>query len=291
MSSASISISRSSGAGAAGDAVTVRRVRFTDDPGPTPQENVLRRFVQPREAVAVYEDLALSDLSAQGPSSAPAPADTLDIVLSPKDVSVELRKKLETWLAPDRPEAPPAVAIELDGARVLWRAGKAWVQGSANRSRDLPAGLIEFAFYEGELRQLEQSLLPYESSAPGDARLAFRIRLASRGNWERFARSIESLALLRLTFARLEPQLYLPNRSLPPDARRLVSRLRARADVADRLEAFNDRLEACEDLYEGAVDRITEFRLYEKGLLLELTIVLLLGIEALLLAWEFWSRH
>jgi len=73
MSSASISISRSSGAGAAGDAVTVRRVRFTDDPGPTPQENVLRRFVQPREAVAVYEDLALSDLSAQGPSSAPAP--------------------------------------------------------------------------------------------------------------------------------------------------------------------------------------------------------------------------
>ena len=121
--------------------------------------------------------------------------------------------------------------------------------------------------------------------------LSFRIRFAGRHNWDRLGRTVESLARMRLTFARLEPQLYLPPRSLPPDARRLVSRLRARADAADRLEALSDRLEACEDLYEGAVDRITEFRLYEKGLLLEVAIVVLLAIEAVLLAWQFWHPH
>ena len=70
-----------------------------------------------------------------------------------------------------------------------------------------------------------------------------------------------------------------------------MSRLRARADVADRLESFNDRLEACEELYEGAVDRITDYRWYEKGLLLEVAIVILLAIEAVLLSWEFYHRH
>ena len=61
--------------------------------------------------------------------------------------------------------------------------------------------------------------------------------------------------------------------------------------MADRLEAFNDRLEACEELYEGAVDRITDYRWYEKGLLLEVAIVVLLSIEAALLAFDFYQRY
>jgi len=291
MSSASVSTSRSSGPGAGGEAVAVRRVRFADDSSAPAPDGVLCRFVQPRAAVAVHEDLGISDLLPENAATAPEPGDCLDIVLTSRDVPAELRKKLETWLAPCDPQAAPALAIELDGARVMWRAGKAWVQGSANRSKDLPAALIDFAFYEGELRRLEQALLPYEATGSGDADVAFRIRSASRADWERFGRTVESLARMRLIYARLEPQLYLPPRALPPVARKLVSRLRVRADVSDRLEALNDRLEACEDLYEGAVDRITDYRLYEKGLLLEVIIVVLLAIEAVLLAWEFWHRR
>jgi len=45
---------------------------------------------------------------------------------------------------------------------------------------------------------------------------------------------------------------------LPPACRSVIRRLIARVTVEDRLEAVSARLEACEDLYEGAVDRIVE---------------------------------
>jgi hypothetical protein len=288
--SASVSILRSSAPATTGNSVAARRIRFVDDLNRPASDGVLRRFMRPRAAVAVQEDLGVEDLSA-GSAAATDPAECLDVVMSPRDISAELRKKLEAWLAAASPDATPAIAIDLDGLRVLWRPGKAWVQGVANRDTDLPAGLIDFAFYEGELRRLEQSVLPYEATAPDDVDLTFRIGLAGRANWERFGRTIEAVAQLRLTYARLEPQLLLRPRTLPPEGRRLVARLRAKADTADRLEVCGNRIEACEDLYEGAVDRITDYKFYAKGLLLEVGIVVLLTLETALLAWEFFHRH
>jgi uncharacterized Rmd1/YagE family protein len=59
--------------------------------------------------------------------------------------------------------------------------------------------------------------------------------------------------------------------------------LKARADIEARLEALNDRLETIEDLYEGAIDRITDYRNYRKGSFLEIAIIVLLGLEVALL--------
>ena len=47
---------------------------------------------------------------------------------------------------------------------------------------------------------------------------------------------------------------------------------------------MSNRLEACEDLYEGAVDRITDHRWYRKGMLVEIAIVILLFLEVLQVA-------
>jgi hypothetical protein len=91
---------------------------------------------------------------------------------------------------------------------------------------------------------------------------------------------------MRLTYARLERHLARGSRSLPAQGRRLVSRLLARSDAAERLSAFGDRLEACEDLYEGAVDRITDYRWYVKGFLLEAAIVVLLALEVALIVYD-----
>jgi len=143
--------------------------------------------------------------------------------------------------------------------------------------------LIDFAFFEGELRRLEHALVPYEASAPADVKLAYRIRLDSRPEWERLDRTMEGLSRLRLSFAGIEPSLSSASRSLDPESRRIATRLAIRTGIPARLESFSNRLEACEDLYEGAVDRITDFRGWRRGEILEIIIIVLLVIEVVVM--------
>ena len=168
------------------------------------------------------------------------------------------------------------------------------MQGGALDSSAL-AGISEFAFYEGELRRLESAIASIETSAVADAPIAYSIKAKTRNEWTRFEETMKSLALLRLTFAKLEPRLLTPSRALPIAGRRLFRQLSRRARIEDRLAAMTDRLEVCEDLYEGAVDRITDYRWFRKEMVLETIIVVLLLLEVLQLggdmAMRWWTNH
>jgi hypothetical protein len=214
------------------------------------------------------------------------------MVLVPPSSTGDGLPNAEAWLAPpDQPEAVPPVVIERDDERILWRPGRALVQCKADRREDLVAALTDFAFYEGELRALEEALEAREAQAQADVAFAHRIRQRDRRHWKRFKEMIEYFSQLRLTFARLEPRLARASRTLSPAARPVMARLLKKAGVAARLEAFSDRLEALEDLYEGANDRVADFRWYRDGHLLEIGIVVLLLIEALLMSGDMYIRY
>jgi len=66
--------------------------------------------------------------------------------------------------------------------------------------------------------------------------------------------------------------------------------LRKQARTLVRLDGFCERLESCEDLYEGASDRLADFRWYMGGHLLEVSIVVLLLIEVALIGMELYFR-
>lgn len=259
---------------------TAWRIRFTPDAPPGTE--VLRRFKDPRPMVAAAQAIELADLP-RAPAW-PEPHDQIDVAIVP-DSSPET---LPTdWLAaPDQADAPRPISVAIEGARLLWRPGRALILGSPASPRELLCALAGFAFYESVLRGLEEGLGPYEARAKSDALLAYDIRRADRRHWPRFRRIARELAQLRLSFARLEPHLYLADRSLPASARRLLGRLASRAALEDRATAVNDRLEACEELYQDALDRITEHRGYRQGALLEITIIVLLAIEVLQIAAE-----
>jgi hypothetical protein len=70
----------------------------------------------------------------------------------------------------------------------------------------------------------------------------------------------------------------------------VAARLRRQARVADRLEWFSERLEAMEDLYEGAHDRVSDYRWFLHGQILEIGIVVLLLAEVVLMALELHAR-
>jgi len=242
------------------------------------RENVRRRFTKPRAMVAVEEqaDFDSRPLSASWPET----VDELYVVRVPASLPANLQKDLDLWLAAaDHAESAQPVAIRFDSGTIRWRAGRAVLQAADDVIESLLSGLIDFAYYESELRRLEYGLLPYEKSAIADVELAYRIRQVSQTEWPRLCQTMENLSRMRFAFAAIEPYLSSASRALDREARRVAMRLAVRSELAARLESFSDRLEACEDLYEGAVDRVADFRSYRRGELLEVIIIVLLAME------------
>jgi hypothetical protein len=269
-------------------ALVVKRIRFVAEP--LPGEKVLRRWKQPRPCCAVEETLPLEELPRA--KTWPEPADHLVVVFVPRSACTEWKATGGEWLSPpEDPEAPQAVEVPWEGETVSWRPGRAVVEGRCENREALLAALAEFAFCEGELRTLEHGLEPTEASAQADVALAYGIRYRARGQWQRITETIQALYRMRLAYARLAPRLGRPARGLPARARQLVARLGKRADVADRLEAFSERLEACEDLYEGASDRVADFKGYFIGHIFELIIIILLLLEVILVGVDLFMRN
>ena len=250
--------------------VPVLRIRFSASA--SPDDDVRRQFGEPFPAYAI----------AESPNSAAATPADLEVA------SGALPGGAASWMSAgdDIDASSPTIAVKLERARIHWRPSRAVVEAPPDVAPGLIDALLEFAYLEGELRRLEAALAPLERGAQADIPLAFRVKRRHHRHWQRLLRTMETLAGLRLTFARLEPRFGGAPRMLPPDARRLFSRLLVKSGVEERLEALNDRLEACEDLYEGAVDRITDFRWYSKGTLLEVAIVALLALEIALIVYE-----
>ncbi len=253
---------------------SVRRIRFVEqaDRGGA----VRRRFRHPRPCVAVEEAATLPDVSRQ---VAPEATDQLLVVFLPPEA------------ADESTPTPPAAEFAADGTRVRWWPGRAVVSGPAERRDAILNALTEFAFYEGELRRLERQLEALEPVAEEDVPRAYRIRWRDRRHWKRFATTIEECSRMRLTFGRLAPRLAKAPPGLPRESRRIVTRLLRAADVPARLEAFGDRLEACEDLYEGATDRVADYRGYAIGYWLEVIIIVLLALEVVIMSAELYIRY
>jgi hypothetical protein len=272
---------------ASNERVAVRQICFvTDAPAGA---KILRRFRQPRQAVAVESALKLSDVHIAEVGS--EPIDRCSIVFLPREGDGKGLSYVRGWMACPKGEAARVVVVHHNDEIIHWRPGQALAQCTRVRQPEILASLADFTFYEGALRALEAGLEAHEAEAQADVSIAYRIRERDQEHWRRFTEAIEYFAQMRLTYARLEPQLVNVSRTLPPDSQRLVSALLRKADVEDRLEALNDRLEVLEDLYEGANDRVADYRGYRTGALLEIIITVLLFVETIIIALDVYARY
>lgn len=227
------------------------------------------------------EDVDVEGLPPVG-ADRPAPVDRLFVVCVPDGSSSQSRERARgVW----------AVTLE-HGPEVLeWRPGFAIVQCRQESRNDIVAALVDFAFYEGDLRVLEEGVEAAEQQAQADVALAHRVRYRHRAHWERLTDCAERCSRMRLTFARLEPQLLAASRTLSPTARSWMTRLLQKSDMESRLSSLNDRLEALEELYEGATQRISEYRWFVSGHALEIGIIVLLLIECALMSADLYSHN
>ena len=251
--------------------------------------NVIRKFRQPRRAVAVESTVALRGVPpVEARPESPARS---RLVFLPKGYNGEQLLSLQKWIAgPTDPDATPTILVQHNGESIRWRPGQALVQCTSERREEILAALVEFTFYEGELRALEGQLEAREAQAQADVSIAYQIRSRDQKHWTRLEEAIEYFARIRLSYARLEPFLAKPSRALPSQSQHFVSALFREADVEDRLEALNDRLEVLEDLYEGANDRVADYRSYRKSAFLEIVITMLLFVETIIIAVDIYTR-
>ncbi|HUA34713.1 MAG TPA: hypothetical protein VMA09_13990 [Candidatus Binataceae bacterium] len=265
-------------ASARGASAVFKRLTFIAEAEPGLRQ--LREYRNPRNCIAIEEDFdANATISEKS---------ELLLAMIPTEAAAETKKVRDTWMSSG--DVGP-ITFTACGLKIEWRPGRAIVQGPPAGFDAAAKALADFTFYEGELRALEREIESREPQAQLDASYALRIRHRDRKHWQRFAELIEHFYRMRLSYARLEPQLTIPSSDLPRDAKQLMTRLCEEANVEDRLEAFSNRLEACEDLYEGATDRIAEYKWYFGGQWLEITIVGLLVLEVVLLGFDMYLRH
>lgn len=281
-----IQIPTETNAAARSRAVVVKRIRFVRET-PPPSASVVHEFTNPRRCVAVQEVVDAADIAA--PRAWPEPTDELLVELAP--APIEARKLAEGLMQrPDNREAVATMAFAQNGRSIQWRPGRAIVQGPAEGLGEVVAALVDFAFYEGELRTLERAIDSREAGAYADAARAHRIRFSDRRHWQRIGETIEQLQTMRLEYASLQSALANAPRRFERDARTVMTRLLEQAEVETRIEAAGNRLEAFEDLYEGANDRVADFRWYLSGEWLEVGIIFLLLVEIALMGYEIY-RH
>ena len=173
------------------------------------------------------------------------------------------------------------------GANGLCRPGNAVVIGGVERFDEILPGLIQFAFYEGELRKLEHEMeadwltaeadIPFTHSVDRDAPLPARA-----------CRYHDSAGYAAPDAVRARACLQKPSPAMAGSARRLAGELAVQAEVVERLGHVDDRLEVFEDLYELANDRLSEFSYFAREFRLELWIVLLLLAELIVMIADLW---
>lgn len=184
-------------------------------------------------------------------------------------------------------EGSAAISIKQDNIAITWQRNQVHVLCPLESRLEVLTALADFGFYEGELHRLECDVEVQEPQAEKDVEFAHRIHHRNKEHWQRFGETIERFTRDRLIYARLCPQLAFPSLTLSPKSRQIVSKLLRESNMEDRLEMYSDRLEALEELYEGANDRVADYRWYRGGHLLEWTIVIILIFEAIAMSCEF----
>lgn len=262
----------------------VRRIRLSDLAAPPTAE-------KPHDDLSSATSIELAALPDEPPRSERLESSEELLVFElPTTASPETRERIDAWLrkSAQGTDQPP-VTMKNRWGTIRWSPSRAVIECSADLFEILLLALTDFALLESELRRLDAELRDVEGQAGADVTLSCRVQWQHRSQWDRLVQTTEQLLHLRLAFSRLESQMSIrpPLRDLA--ARNTTSSLLRKTQMPARLEAYGSRLEACEDLYQGALDRIAEFRGYHLGEWLEIIIILLLALEVAVNAWHVYG--
>lgn len=174
------------------------------------------------------------------------------------------------------------VSVKARGVEVWWCPDQAVLQCDPEEADALRDAVVEFTFYERELRRLEAEVAGGWDSLNADRRLACTVTDADLEQGDAFVERMSSALERRIRFARLEPHLLTSSATMPAAAQTLGNSLREKTGMGSRAEALDARLAVFEQIYELASPRMGESRDAHEGQRIEWIIIWLLVAEVAL---------
>jgi hypothetical protein len=251
-------------------------------------EAELFRFGENQNRFAyVAERFSVSTLNA----SAKANDSTLTLIMIPHHAGFEVTKlvqQVQNWS--EATASPLAVAnssiksilLTLQGVQIIWQPDRAIVFADPLRMDAVCQSLIEATFHEQELRRIEMSIDSGWERTQADSVFAFEFGEQDLPSKESLAKRFQEVLSLRVSLARLVPQILVPHIYPPTIASQIGERLRERTRMVERLELIEEKLSAQERVYDHCTQRAGEYVVARKGHILEWIIIALLFLQTLL---------
>lgn len=248
----------------------------------------LLEFSEPFRCRAVLVNEAKEDAQPVADKSAPQ----LTLLLIPSD-DVDCQDLVAAawdWVEPGvATERRLGVFITLHGARVVWAPGRAALIAPTDRLANLSLAVLEFAFHEGEVRQIEQAIAAAWPELAADGASAFHFDDRAAQQRGRLAQRYQQVLDLRMRLVRIHPVLHRPPMHPPTLAGQLADRLKERTRLTERIEFIGGQLEVFERVYDACGQRSSEFLLSRKETTLEWVIITLLAVETIVLLVDLLS--
>jgi hypothetical protein len=255
---------------------------FRYAPPGTERHMIAFSFLHPTPQEAVGQILPMDETPS--PPSADA-GQGAEILFIPLDFKNEARSKdfARQWLAGDTSAAEARVVKEGD-ILVSWKPLRTMVVAPARGAAATLQSIVDFAYHDAALRQIETTVEGNWDMVESDASLTYVITAGDLKKDAAIGRRMQTVLRSRLQLSRIEPRLLRPDPGLPPFARDLGETLRAAALCEDRLDAADGQIETQQYVYELASQRLGEHRHARQSFVLEVVIIILLALEAILMA-------
>jgi hypothetical protein len=192
---------------------------------------------------------------------------------------------MHRWVENGTPrDDAPAMLMTLQGAQVCWAEGRCAIMAMPSRLEAARRVLIEAAFFDLQLREVERDLAKAWPHLENDVPLAFDFDDRAAGRIKELRGRHQQALRIHARLAQVRPYVYLPHQHPATLASQIGERLRERLRLTQRQENQEAQLEVVKDIYEKCGERASDFTLASKGFKLEWTIIVLLLVQTV-----FWA--
>lgn len=198
-------------------------------------------------------------------------------------------RSLPAWASAWVERSGPMQLLAVHGAVVAWAPGRAAILAPPERLAAVRATVVEFCFFERELRSIEADVAAAWPHVDAHAPLAFEFSDRDAGRQREIGERFRHTVALRSRLARLAPHLERPPLFPPTLASQVAERLRERNRMAERAGFLDGQITVQERVYDLCGERSSDWTIARRSLALEWAIVLLLVVQTALLVVELFA--
>jgi hypothetical protein len=195
--------------------------------------------------------------------------------------------QLQQWVeSAGSPSAGPPVVMTFQGVQLCWAPGRVALLAAPERLETLARAVIEVAFYDAELRSIQQAIGDSWPQLEVDTPLAFEFAEADLNQRTALRERFRQVTQLRARLTRISQQVHTPHQHPPTLASQIGERFRDRTRMESRYEFLDEQIEVFEGVYEMCGQRANDFVQARAGHILEWIIIILLVTQLLLSGFE-----